>query len=263
MLIFFYHEPVHIVIVMSLSKISVCILSKNSSQTISETLASVKDFSEILVLDNGSTDNTIEIVKKHANAKVIEHAFIGFGFLRNKAAEHAASDWILALDTDEILSDALLEELKTLELSNEQAVYSTPRKNFYNGKWIRGCGWHPDRVTRLYNRKATKFRDVQVHESLITDESQIISLKSPLLHTPFRSTAEFLSKMQHYSSLFANQNAPFRKSSLPKAFFHSLFAFFRSYFFQKGFLLGAEGFIVSLYNSNTTFYKYLKLWEKK
>jgi len=239
--------------------ISVCILAKNSASTIRGTLDSTHSFQEVLVLDNGSTDQTIEIAQSYPNVRVLRYPFIGFGPLRNYLSAQATHDWILALDTDEALSPALLSELTTLTLDPHTA-YSFPRHNFYNGKHIKGCGWYPDRVTRLYYRKTTAYSNSDVHESVKSSHTTL--LKSPLYHTPFRSTAEFLAKMQQYSSLFAQQNAGKRPSSLLKAFFHSLYAFFRSYFFQRGFLLGAEGFIVSLYRSNMAFYKYLKLWEE-
>lgn len=241
--------------------ITVCILAKNSASTIGATLASIVDFPEVLVLDNGSTDETVAIAASYPNVKVMNQPFIGFGALRNKAASYASNDWILALDTDEILSPKLIDEIKQLRLESKTA-YSMPRHNYYNGKHIKGCGWYPDRVIRLYNRTSTRYSDAEVHESVKRSGINVIPLKHPIRHTPFRSTAEFLAKMQHYSSLYAHQHTNKKSASPLKALGHSLFAFLRAYFFQKGFLLGAEGFIVSLYNSNSVFYKYIKLWEE-
>lgn len=239
--------------------ISICILAKNSAATIRETLDSVASFSEVLILDNGSTDNTLEVARSYPNVKVFEAPFIGFGPLRNQLAELASNDWILALDTDETLTPELLAEIQSLTLDSD-TTYSMPRANFYNGKHIKGCGWHPDRVIRLYHRKKTRYTDTPVHESVIPLNIKL--LRSSIRHVPFRCTAEFLAKMQHYSTLHAKQWAHKRPSSLRKALTHSIFAFFRSYFLQKGFLLGAEGFLISLYNSNTVFYKYIKLLEE-
>jgi len=244
-----------------MSMITVCILAKNARSTIAKTLESTSSFSEVIVLDNGSTDDTVEIAKHFSNVRVIETPFIGFGPLRNKATSLASNDWILALDTDEVLSMPLLKELQVLTLTSN-TVYALSRENYYNGKHIKGCGWHPDKVVRLYHRKTTQYTDAWVHESVITKDLLIHPLKGALLHEPFRATAEFLNKMQHYSSLFAKQHRGQRKSSFQKAFWHSLFTFFRSYFLQKGWRLGKEGFIISLYNSNTVFYKYVKLWEE-
>jgi glycosyltransferase involved in cell wall biosynthesis len=241
--------------------ISVCILAKNSASTLQATLESVRTFPEVLLLDNGSTDETLAIATEYSNVKIVHNPFIGFGALRNLAASQASHDWILALDTDEVLTDSLVEEIHHLPLDSKE-VYSIERHNYYNGKHITGCGWHIDRVIRLYNKKVTRYSDAEVHESVKSKGFTVKRLKFPLKHTPFRSTGEFLAKMQHYSSLYAKQHVGKKSSGPMKAVAHSTFAFIRSYFFQGGCLLGAEGFIVSLYNSNTVFYKYIKLWEE-
>lgn len=241
--------------------ITVCLLAKNSETTISKALHSVREFPEVIVLDNGSTDQTIQMAQAFPNVRVIRTVFKGFGPLRNEAASHASNDWILALDTDEEISPTLLKEIQSLRLS-QKTVYSMPRQNFYNGKHIKGCGWHPDRVIRLYNRQTTKYSEAEVHESVISGHLGVMYLKASLVHVPFRNTSEFLAKMQHYSSLYAKQHGEKKGSCITKALIHSLFAFCRSYFFQRGCLLGREGFLISLYNSNSVFYKYVKLWEE-
>ena len=238
--------------------ISVCILTKNSEKTIDKTLDSCKNFAEVILLDTGSDDLTLSIAKKYPNVKVFEKLFSGFGELRNHLASLASNDWILALDSDEVLSPELVQEIFSLSLDSDTA-YTIPRKNFLNQKWIRGCGWSPDRVKRLYHRKKTKFSLAKVHESL--EEKKTTPLQNPLLHTPYRSTDEFLAKMQHYSSLFAEQYKGKKMSSFKKALGHAFFAFFKSFILKHGLFDGKEGFIISLYNANTTFYKYLKLSE--
>ncbi len=238
--------------------ITVCILTKNAERTIQSTLESVKSFPEVILLDTGSTDATLEMAKKYPNVEVRKAPFCGFGPLRNEIAAYAKNDWILALDSDEILSPSLIQEIHTLSPTS-QIAYTIERHNFFNGKRIQGCGWSPDRVARLYHRKYTQFSPSFVHEALETPNLR--SLQSPLLHTPYQSTGDFLAKMQHYSTLFAEQNRGKKTSSFKKALGHAAFAFFRSYFLKRGFLDGAEGFIISLYNGNTAFYKYLKLKE--
>lgn len=235
---------------------SICILTKNGAATLKATLDSTASFPEVVILDNGSTDDTLTIAKTYPNVKIYTSPFIGFGPLRNHLATLATYDWILSLDSDEVLSPLLIEELHAL---TPTTTYTIRRHNYYNGKRIRGCGWDPEWVARLYNRKEVRFSDVQVHESLLAPACT--PLKSPLLHTPYRSTADFLAKMQHYSTLFAEQNKGKKKSSFTKALSHALFAFFRSYFLKRGLFCGREGFTISLYNANTTFYKYLKLAE--
>ncbi|HSX14068.1 MAG TPA: glycosyltransferase family 2 protein [Chlamydiales bacterium] len=238
--------------------ITVCILTKNAQETINATLESVRLFSEVLILDNGSTDATLEIAKQYSNVKTYETKFCGFGPLRNQIAAMARNDWILALDSDEVLSESLIHEILHIQL-NQSLAYAIPRHNFYQGKRIRGCGWSPDYVARLYHRKQTRYFDLEVHESLETKNVQ--KLTAPLFHTPYRTTFDFLAKMQHYSTLFAQQYQGKKSSSFQKAILHAAFTFFRSYILKRGFLDGSEGFVISLYNANSTFYKYMKLKE--
>lgn len=238
--------------------ISVCILTKNAEATIVKTLDSVRTFPEVVLVDTGSTDETVNIAKRYLNVKIFHRPFSGFGNLRNQASLLANHDWILALDSDEILTAPLIEEVQNLSLMPEIA-YAFPRHNFYREKQIKGCGWHPERVARLYHRGHIRFSEAEVHESL--QANKIFPLRSPLFHTPYRSIQDFLHKMQHYSNLFAKQYAGKRNSSLTKALWKGAFAFLRSYLWKRGIFDGAEGIIISLYNANTTFYKYLKLAE--
>ena len=237
-------------------------LTKNAEATLDKTLQALQSFPEIVILDNGSTDGTLDLARQFANVRIHQMPFIGFGPLRNEAVKFASNDWILAIDSDEIPSPSLLSELQNLQLDPHQ-VYALPRHNYYRGKKIRGCGWGSEWVVRLYHRKQARFSDSEVHESLIVGNLKVVRLSFPLIHTPYRSTAEFLAKMQHYSTLFAKQNQGKKKSSLGKAIGHGLFAFLRSYLIKGGFLSGKEGFIISIYNGNTAFYKYLKLDEKR
>ncbi len=240
--------------------ITVAILTKDSAKKIGSVLDSVKDFDEVLVYDTGSSDNTIDIAKQYPNVVVHEAPFEGFGLCRNKATNLAKNDWILALDSDEILTPELRNEIQQLSLSPD-SVYSFPRNNYYNGKWIRWCGWYPDRVVRLYNRNQTSYSHDEVHEKVIDDGLQMVSLKYPAIHYPYDSTEDFLNKMQKYSDLYAKQHKGKKRSSFSKALFRGFFTFLKSYLIKRGFLGGAEGFTISLYNANTAFYKYLKLSE--
>lgn len=243
--------------------ITVTILSKNAEETLQATLQSVSSFPEVLLFDTGSTDKTLEIARLFPNVRILQAPFTGFGPSHNTASMAATHDWILSIDSDEVISTPLLKEIQTLDL-NPLAIYSLQRKNFFNGKWIRGCsGWHPDWVTRLYHRQRTSFSDDQVHEKVLKKDLAEIRLSGALLHTPYRKIEHFLTKMQTYSTLFANQHQARKSSSLCKALWHSWAAFLKSYFLKRGFLNGKEGFIISLYNGHVAFYKYLKLDELK
>jgi len=241
--------------------ITVTVLTKNSQETLASTLASLQKFPEVIVYDSGSTDTTLEIAQKFSNVKIIQGQFAGFGPTHNTASSLASHDWILSIDSDEILTSELVDEILSLSLDPAH-VYQIDRHNYFNGKWIRWCGgWYPDPVIRLYNRTFTRFTDDAVHEKVIVKGMQLTALSSPLIHTPYRSIQDFLGKMQSYSTLFAEQHQGKKSSSMGKAIAHGSFAFIKSYLLKKGFLGGKEGFIISLYNGHTAFYKYLKLTE--
>lgn len=238
--------------------ITVTILTKNNEETLGSVLESVKNFDEVVLLDTGSTDTTLEFAQIYPNVKVFHSPFIGFGPLHNLAAKHASNEWILSLDSDEVLTPELAQEILSLELDSKK-VYSFPFNNYFNGKHIKWCGWYPDRHIRLYNKQLTSFTNDQVHEHIQTVGLSEVKLKAPVKHYSYRSISDFLQKMETYSNLFAQQNAQKKKSSLSKALFHGGFAFIKSYVIKRGFLGGKEGYIISLYNAQTTFYKYLKL----
>lgn len=239
--------------------ISVHILTKNSEITLFRTLEALKTFVEVIVLDTGSTDKTVDIASQFPNVVVHQAPMTGFGAAHNKAAALASSDWILSIDSDEVLSKKLVEEIHALQLDSS-CVYAIRRDNYFNGKKMRCCaGWHPDWVTRLYNRTQTAFSTDAIHEKVIP--LKVIRLSHPMTHIPYRSASDFLEKMQTYSLLFAQQNKGKKKSSLKKALFHSLATFCKNYFFCQGIFGGKEGLIISLYNAQTTYYKYLKLAE--
>lgn len=243
-----------------MNSLSVTILTKNSQKYLKEVLQALTPFDEILIYDNGSQDATLQIAAEFPNVKIVRGEFLGFGPTHNLASSLAKHDWILSIDSDEVVTPEMAETIlnEPLDLGT---VYSFPRRNFYNGKWIKWCGWHPDRQYRLYNRTKTRFTDAQVHESVITEGMKHKPLDAPLRHYSYDSHSEFLSKMQSYSDLFAKQNAGKKEASPCKAVLHGIAAFLKAYVLKRGFLGGYEGFVISVYNGNTAYYKYLKLYE--
>ncbi|MFA6037940.1 MAG: glycosyltransferase family 2 protein [Legionellales bacterium] len=245
---------------MNLQDISVTLLTKNSEKYLKQVLNALQVFGEVLMYDNGSTDQSMEIAAHYPNVNIVRGTFLGFGPTFNAAAKHAKHDWILSIDHDEIVTPELIEAVKneTLDLNT---VYSFVHHNYFNDKWIKGCGWYPDRKTKLYNRTQTHFNDVLLHEALKTSGLKQKDFSAPIIHYSYDTISDFLNKMQSYSSLFAKQNCGKKKSSLGKAITHGIVAFIKSYVLKKGFLDGAEGFIISAYNGHTAYYKYLKLRE--
>jgi glycosyltransferase involved in cell wall biosynthesis len=241
--------------------ISVTILVKNGEKTLFETLSALRDFDEVLLLDTGSTDRTLEIAKQFPNVTLHQRAFLGFGTMHNVATSLAKHDWILSIDADEVMTPGLKKEILALKL-DEGTLYSLPRDNYFNGKKIKWCGWQNERCIRLYNRTKTCFSEAKVHEGILTKNLKIHLLQYPLKHTPYHSISDFLRKMEHYSTLFAEEKAGKKHSSPKTALLHGLSAFFKSYFLKRGFLGGYEGLLISLYNGHTAYYKYLKLYHR-
>ena len=242
--------------------ISVTILTKNSRKHLSACLKALQSFPEIIVLDNGSTDDTIAIAASFPNTRVVEHAFIGFGPLKNLAAQHATHQWILSIDSDEVLSQELANEIMQLDLTDTHKVYRFLRHNYYGQKHIKACGWDDDWVLRLYHKGITRFADLPVHEYIQTKGLHVQDLQGTLRHFSFDSISQLLDKLNQYTTLFAKENR-FRKSSSPaKSYFKWAFSLFRNYVLQRGFLYGYEGLAIAFSNANGTFYKYMKLHEE-
>lgn len=245
---------------------SVCILVKNAENTIKECLESLKEFGEIILLNNNSTDTTLEIAYKfnqtYKRLRVEQSEFIGFGALKNLVVNYAKYEWILSIDSDEVLENETLNEIKTLDL-NECCVVALARKNLYNGEWIKACGWYPDYVWRIFNKNFTAFNDHFVHESVkIPPNAEKIYLKSGVKHYAFKDIESIITKMNRYTSFSADEK--FKKGKKTSFFgaiarFH--LTFFRDYFLRKGFLYGYKGFIIALLNAEGAFYRYAKLYE--
>ncbi|EAH9923002.1 glycosyltransferase, partial [Campylobacter coli] len=251
---------------MNLEKISVIIIVKNAQNTLFECLNSLKEFGEIILLNNESTDDTLKIAKEFqkdfTHLYIYESKFIGFGALKNLALSHAKNEWILNIDADEILENEAKEELKKLEFK-EQNILALTRKNLYKGEWIKACGWWPDHVLRVFNKKHTKFNENLVHESLILyPNTHKIYLKNGLRHFAFESIDDLLDKLQKYSKLWALQNLH-KESGICKALVRGFWTFFRNYVLKKGIFYGYKGFIISVCNGLGAFFKYMKLYELK
>ncbi|QGM80904.1 glycosyltransferase family 2 protein [Otariodibacter oris] len=242
--------------------ISVTMLVKNASKYLHKSLSSLQDFAEVIILDNGSMDNSIEIAQQFKNVKIHYHDFIGFGPMKNLAAELANYDWIINIDSDEIFDPELINEISKIDFTDINKVYEILRINHYRGKAIKTCGWYPDYVKRLYHRSSVKFNDKQVHESLeLSPDISVIRLNNHFLHYSFDGATALINKMQQYTTLFAEQNRFNKRASIFSAVGHGFSAFIKNYFFKKGILSGSDGFVISFANACGSYYKYVKLFE--
>ncbi len=239
--------------------ISVVIIVKNGGSTLHRCLESLMAFDEVILYNNGSTDDTALIAASYLNVRLVEGEFIGFGSTKNAAAEYAKYNWILSLDADEVLEVAIIQEIMELELE-AKSVYTLLRKNFYKTTEIAHC-WGADKIVRLYNRQTTRYSDKAVHEHILTDGLTIQKLFNTFSHYPYQSISEFVIKADRYSTLFAEDNVGKKRSSPTKAFFNGLYSFFRTYILRRGFLDGYAGLIIAFSHMVTNFYKYIKLYE--
>ncbi len=242
-------------------EISVVIIAKNSQRTIRKTLESLKDFDDVVVYDNGSSDDTMKIAKEFSNVNLIQGDFIGFGPTKNKAVSFAKYDWILILDSDEVLDGVLLNTLKTKTL-DKNCVYMLSFNAYYKQRQIKHCGWSGQKIKRVFNKTITKFNDNMVHENIIDEGLKVEVLEGNVKHYSYHSISDFIQKGDKYSDIFAQQNKNKKSSSPSKAFFNALFSFFKTYILKRGFLDGYVGLLVAFSHMNTNFYKYLKLYEE-
>lgn len=239
--------------------LSVIIITKNEQAAISECLASIAWADEIIVVDSGSTDNTVAICNSFG-AKVTITNWLGFGVQKNRALALATGDWVLSIDADERVSPALQQEIKAaIANSNKNSAYQIPRKSSYCGQFIHHSGWWPDYVTRLFHRKLATFSNDLVHERVLV-KGITGSLKEPLLHMSYTSLEEVLEKTNRYSTDGARMAfTRGKRASLRSAISHGLWAFVRTYIVRLGFLDGKMGFILAISNAETTYYRYLKI----
>jgi len=241
--------------------ISVTILTKNSAASLVECLTALEAFSEVVIVDTGSTDETISIASGFRNVILYQHPFIGFGPMKNIAVDRASNDWILSVDSDEVVTTELVDELLSLKL-DDNVVYMMARDNYYHRRLIRGCGWENDRVERLFNRQSTGYNDKQVHEGLaMSGNLKTELLTGRLKHYPYDNASQLLHKMQHYSTLWAEDQRGRKKASPLKALFYGVLTFLKSYLLKQGWRYGYEGLLISVSNANGVFYKYIKLYE--
>lgn len=242
-------------------KLSLTIITKNEEACIRRCIESVPFADEVIVVDSGSTDRTVEICRALGARVVVTDDYPGYGPQKNRALDLAGGDWILSLDADEWLTPELQEEIPRLMTAPPDAAagYRIRRLSSFCGRAMRHSGWWPDWVVRLVRRGKGRFSDELVHERLIID-GRVGDARGVLMHEAFIELEDVLGKMNHYSSAGAQVLAGRgRTSSIVRAVAHGLWTFLRTYLFRAGFLDGREGFLLAVSNAEGTYYKYVKL----
>jgi glycosyltransferase involved in cell wall biosynthesis len=242
-------------------KVSVTVITRNESANIAAALESVAWADEIIVVDSGSTDDTVAIAQPRAT-RVEVRDWPGYSAQKNYAAELAANDWILSIDADERVTPELGAEIRSvLEQEPGARGYRVPRVTWYLGRWIRSTDWYPDYQLRLYDRRAGRWNGRRVHES-IELQGTPGRLSHDLQHYAYRDVSHHLQTMDRYTTLAAEQwHAEGRRTNVIEVIVHPKLAFLRNYILRGGIRDGAAGLLVSALNSYYVFLKLVKLWE--
>ncbi|MBK5016833.1 glycosyltransferase family 2 protein [Pantoea sp. S62] len=242
-------------------RLSVVMIAKNEAELLPACLASVSWADEIIVLDSGSSDDSVEIATQ-AGAQVYKSDdWQGYGIQRQRAQGYATGDMILMIDADERVSLELRAAIEqVLVAPPSRTVYSLGRSNLFLGRFMRHSGWYPDRVMRLYPR-TFHYNDNLVHESLQSDGAPVVALPGALEHLTCRDLIAFQRKQLAYAEAWATErHQRGKRCGLFSVFSHTLGAFVKTLLLRAGFLDGKQGWILAVVNAQYTFNKYSALW---
>jgi glycosyltransferase involved in cell wall biosynthesis len=244
------------------STLSVIIITKNEERNIRACLKSVQWADEIIVVDAGSMDRTVDIAKEFTQ-KIFSRPWDGYGVAKNYGLLQCTGEWILSLDTDERITLELQKEIldRLSSVDQKVAALSMPRRANFLGKWINHCGWYPGRITRVFRRSAGRFSEEKVHERLEV-QGVTVPLKSDLLHYTDPDLKHYFEKFNKYTSLAAEElTENNKKFVLGKLIINPFVVFIKMYILKLGFLDGIPGLILCVLSANYVFTKYAKLWE--
>lgn len=239
---------------------SAVIITRNAASCIEPCLQSVVFADEILVVDSGSTDATIEIARRYG-ARVLYQDWLGYGPQKRFAVAQAKNPWVLSLDADERVSDELSESIRRELSSPRHRAYEFPRRNRFMGRWLRHGEGYPDWSLRLFHRDHANWSDDPIHEKVVTSGS-VGRLHGDLLHESEQGIADYLAKQNRYTSLQAEQlYARGQRAGAGKLLLSPLFRFIKFYFLRLGFLDGVPGLVHIAIGCFNSFSKYAKLVE--
>lgn len=241
--------------------ISATIIALNEERDLPRCLESLRFADEIVLVDSGSTDRTVEIAKQ-MGAKVVIEPWHGYGAQKNFAQSQTSSEWVLNVDADEVITPELRAEiLAEISSANPASGYAIARKTFYLGRWIRHGGWYPNYVTRLVRKNQGGWTEPNVHEELkVTGELRRLS--NPMLHYTFHDIADQVRTNLRYARQGAmDLHRRGQPASLMKLLLKPLGKFFETYLLKRGFLDGLPGFIISINAAHSMFLKYAYIME--
>ena len=249
-------------------QISATIITLNEESNIRAACESLVWADEIVVVDSNSTDATRELAEA-CGARVITNPWPGFGAQKQFAVEQAKHDWIFSLDADERVSDELKRSIDALKQRPERELadgYEIARRTFYQGRWIRGGGWYPDRQLRLFRKSKGHWKQRHVHESVMMDPgARVERLAGDLLHYTSPNAAHHHRMIgERYAPLAARQMfEEGRRTSVLGVASAGPAAFIRSLILKGGLRDGFAGFTIASFAAHHAFLKHLMLWERQ
>lgn len=239
--------------------ISAVIITKNEALNIQACLESVKWVDEIIIVDAFSNDQTRELAKNYTD-KIFIRKWQGYGAAKNYAIEQTSGNWILSIDADERVPEALRAEIQAAIKTEAFCAYRLPRLTYFCGKPLRFGGCYPDWQTRLFKKNHGKFDDAPVHEGIII-KGDVSSFKNHLLHYSYNSMTEYWERSNKYSSLAAQKKFINGKKFRLRHFFSLFWGVFYRLFIKLGILDGFPGIFYHVFSAMYSFIRYAKLWE--
>ncbi|MBI2216385.1 MAG: glycosyltransferase family 2 protein [Candidatus Rokubacteria bacterium] len=247
---------------MTAPRLSVTIVTWNEEERLAACLESVTWADEIIVVDAGSEDKTVEIARGFTD-QVFTRSWVGFAAQKNFALDRASGDWVLSLDADEAVTPELRDEIVKILASGEgPAGYAVPRRNVFWGRWVRHGRLYPDWQIRLFRRGRGRFVDRSVHESVAIDGT-VGRLDGALVHRSYRDVADFLARTNRYTTLAADEWVRAGRSvGLGDLAVRPLGRFLSMYLVHRGFLDGWRGFLLAVLYAYYVFIRSAKIWER-
>lgn len=241
--------------------ISATVITRNEERNIEGALASLSWCDEIVVVDSGSTDGTLDVCRKYTD-KIFHRDWTGYVDQRNYATDQAGGDWIFTLDADERLAPELLREIADLRGAGPRcAGYRMPRVSYFMNRWIRHGDWYPDWQLRLFDRRRGRWQGGHIHES-VRLEGELGTLRGEIQHFSYHSLSDYVKRLEVYSTLAARDCLERGKVAGPLTILgNPLVGFLKSYIVKLGFLDGIPGLMAAEMKAVYAFVKYAKLYE--
>jgi len=238
--------------------LSAVLIARDAEAVLPACLESLRFADEIVIVDSGSTDATLDIARRF-NAKTVHHAWHGYGQQKQFAVAQAAHDWVLCVDADERVSEPLRESIRRELAAPRFHAYEMPRRNRFLGRWLKHGEGYPDRSLRLFDRRHAHWSDDAIHEKVIAD-GPVGRLDGDLLHESEQGLADYLAKQDRYTTLQAEAlYARGKRAGIARMLLSPLLRFIKFYFFRLGFLDGVPGLLHVLVGCRNSFTKYAKL----